>query len=299
MDSNRLRYFLIVKETGSIRKAAELLHLSPAALSKSVKQLEEECGFPLLIPSGRGIIISYEGKELARMAKPLVEGIDQLASLMREGKTAEQGKTTIRLGSFEVFTTHFLSPLLSALPEPSEILLRELIPGAMEKALVDREIDYGITYIPIPTNSVEHVEVAKIEMGIFCSKEKHAVFSKLPIEALPFAIPIQPISGAPNKVQGLDGWPEDKVSRNAKYRVTLMESALELVRKGSAIAYLPTFIVELHNETVKPKYQLQRLTPPKGLTSQRQGVFLARRRSDAEGDTFKKLAKALRITCKG
>jgi DNA-binding transcriptional LysR family regulator len=40
MDTNRLRYFLVVCETGSVRKAADLLHVSPAALSKAIKILE-------------------------------------------------------------------------------------------------------------------------------------------------------------------------------------------------------------------------------------------------------------------
>lgn len=36
MDFDRLRYFCAIAETGSLRRAAELLRLSPPALSKAM-----------------------------------------------------------------------------------------------------------------------------------------------------------------------------------------------------------------------------------------------------------------------
>lgn len=293
MDSNRLKYFLVVSETGSIRKAAELLHLSPAALSKAIKQFEAELNVSLLNPSGRGIVITEEGKELARMAKPHVEGLEQLARGISHQKLELSRNQQLRLGSFEVFTTHFLNGLMPALSQDISLLLREVMPGEMEKALLNREIDYGVTYIPIPTAGIEHQQVATIEMGIFGPQK----FADTKFEDLPFVIPIQPISGSPNKVRGLDGWPEDKLTRKIKYQVTMMESALELCRQGRAVGYFPAVVVDLHNEMVKIKYQLQHLSHPKGLHLQKQNVYLARRKSDPESALFKKIAKAIRIVC--
>ncbi len=297
MDSNRLRYFITVTETGSLRKAAEILRLSPAALSKAIKQLEEEAGFPLITPLGRGITVTDQGQNLALRAKPLIDGLTGLGKAMRDHfDEKDDSLPLLKLGAFEVFTTHFLSPLLEALSDQYSLLLRELIPGEMEKGLIERQIDYGITYIPIPTSGVEHLQVATIEMGIYGVKS--LVHKASAFEEVPFVIPIQPIVGSPNKVQGLDGWPEDKIFRLVRHRVTLMESALEITRQGLAVCYLPNFVARLHNETVKAKYQLEPLPSPKGLPHLRQGVFIARRKSDLEGELFKKLAKALRVVCK-
>jgi DNA-binding transcriptional LysR family regulator len=292
MDSNRLRYFLVVNETGSIRKAAELLYLSPAALSKAIKQFESELGVSLLSPSGRGIVITEEGKELARLAKPHVEGLELLAKGI--GKLEASRKNQLRLGSFEVFTTHFLRGLIPHLPNDMNILLREVIPGEMEKSLLNHEIDFGITYIPIPTAGIDHQKVATIEMGIFGLNNK---FTDEHYENLPFVVPVQPIVGSPNKVQGLDGWPDDRFARKVKFQVTMLESALELCRQGKAVGYFPTAIVELHNEMVKPKFQLNLLPAPKGMVAQKQGVFLSKRKSDLEGEVHKKVAKGLRLVC--
>ncbi len=299
MDSNRLRYFLVVNEMGSIRRAAEMLNLSPAALSKAMKLLEGEVGFSLFVPSGRGILITDQGQELARQAKPVMENFTQLARTVRErNATALSPQSPVRLGSFEVFTTHFLNRLLEYLPADSQFLLREVIPGEMEKALIDHEIDLGLTYIPIPTSGVEHQSVAHIDMGIFGTKEFLHEYRDKNFEKIPFVIPIQPIAGSPNKVQGLDGWPSDRIHRLVHHRVTLMESALELCRKSRAVAFLPTFVVNEHNENVKPKYQLTQLEGPRGLGPNKQAVYIAKRKSDPENEIVKKIARAVRMRCK-
>ena len=55
MNLDRLRYFCVIAETGSLRRAAEILRLSPAALSKALHVLEKEVGCPLTLPAGRGL----------------------------------------------------------------------------------------------------------------------------------------------------------------------------------------------------------------------------------------------------
>ena len=57
METNRLRQFCTVVETGSFRKAADILGISHSGLFKSIKTLEEEVGFVLFLPSGRGIVV--------------------------------------------------------------------------------------------------------------------------------------------------------------------------------------------------------------------------------------------------
>ncbi len=296
MDSNRLRYFAVVGETGSVRKAAELLRLSPAALSKSIKLLEFELGTKLLVPSGRGIMLTDEGRELLAKSRPLLDSLEQLSSSFRQKKELVINRP-FRLASFEVFTTHFLRKILALVDDDREMILRELIPGEMERALLANEVDYAITYIPIPSAGIDHIRVTAISMGIFASKEFVKSHHKLPFNEWPFVIPIQPIVGAPNKVQGLDGWPDDRLPRKVPFKATMLESALEICRQGLAAAYVPSFVVKLHNEIVEPRFRLEEMNSPRGLGSEKQEVYLVKRKSTAEDPTFRKLARALRENC--
>jgi len=149
----------------------------------------------------------------------------------------------------------------------------------------------GITYAPIPKSGVEFVEVAKIRMGVFGRLDN---FKGHAFELLPFAIPLLPTEGTPSKVIGLDGWPDHKIPRQVKFRVTMMESALELCRGGYAVAYLPEFVVDLHNESTKPDFRLKELEVPMPKRKSLQSVFLVRRQQSIETTLERQIAKCLR-----
>lgn len=290
MDTSRLRYFLALAKTGSLRKAADLIGVSPPALSKALKLLEQEVQFPLTISSGRGLILTDEGQELADRAQGILNDLDLLPKKVLEKKE----KGSIRLGSFEVFTTYFLGILAKDLFPGKPMEVHELSPGRLEEAVRDGIIDLGISYIPVPTSGLEHLQVIDIQMAIYGKKD---IFKDKTFEELPFAIPVQPLVGIPNKVIGSDGWPADRLPRNVTYKVGSMESALELCRQGLAVAYLPQFVVDLHNESINPKQQLHSLPLPRGLGSRKHPVFLIKRKGDLEGSTAKKISKALRKNC--
>jgi DNA-binding transcriptional LysR family regulator len=289
MDIDRLRYFSLIAETGSIRRAAEMLRLSPPALSKALKMLEKEIGAPLIVHSGRGILITDHGKVVASKAKAL---LNELEGLRAAAPATTEG--TLRVGSFEVFTTYFLGALVEKHFEPGSLVIHELVPGHLERALIDRQIDIGITYIPYPSPELEQQRVAQIEMGIFAKKGK---FTGLPIDRIPFVVPALPIGGSPDRVRGSDGWPEAAFPRLVRYQVTLMESAIELCRLGKAAAYLPRFIARIQNERVKPEYQLAEIPFSEAPKAEPQGVYLTKRKAETDDSAYKKFAKALRVEC--
>src|SRR5580765_1772955 len=130
MDTDRLRYFCTVAQTAHIHRASELLGISPAALSKSMKQLEAELGIKLLASTGRGIAITDDGKAFAARAERWLADWDVLLSAS-QAKARE--KQTVRLGSFEVFTTHALGPMLRDHLRDVDLVLHELGPGQLEE----------------------------------------------------------------------------------------------------------------------------------------------------------------------
>ena len=165
----------------------------------------------------------------------------------------------------------------------------------MERALENHEVDLGITYVPIPSQHLDFLKVTVLEMGLYSKKGQ---FAGVSFEKIPFAIPAHPVQGAPSKVKGLDGWPEDKVPRFVRYRVDMMETAMELCRQGLAAAYLPRFVVDLHNRTTSREYRLEAMPLPPKLSDNKHAVYLIKRKTDLESSTARKLAKALRVLCR-
>ncbi len=293
MDTNRLRYFCTVARTENIHRASEMLRLSPAALSKSIKILEDELGIPLLVPSGRGIKVTEAGRKFAVRAEQLLSEFEALEASAREMSASRK---IIRLASFEVFTTHFLGPLVSEFFKDEELTLHELTPGILEQSIVDHFTDVGITYLPIARAGLDFLKVTQIEMAVFGIK---GAFQGVPWNELPFAVPVTPLQGTPTKVAGLDGWPDHIFQRKAKYRVTMMESALELSRIGSAVVYLPKFVARLHNRKAKEAFQLYPLSLSVTLPTKyvQQPVFIVKRQLEVESDLIKRLARSLREVC--
>ncbi|WP_150540164.1 LysR family transcriptional regulator [Actinobacillus vicugnae] len=78
MDLKRLKYFCIVVETGSVTRAAELLHMSQPPLSKRLQELEDEVGTPLLIRSAQKITPSQTGFFLYEQAVKILKEVDEL-----------------------------------------------------------------------------------------------------------------------------------------------------------------------------------------------------------------------------
>jgi DNA-binding transcriptional LysR family regulator len=73
-----------------------------------------------------------------------------------------------------------------------------------------------------------------------------------------------------------------------------MESAVELCRRGHAVAYLPEFVVRLHNEGVLPKFRLSELRAPVPSKERLQSVFLIQRKGLGETPLYRQIARCLR-----
>ncbi len=170
--------------------------------------------------------------------------------------------------------------------------LFELTPGRLEEAVANNKVDFAITYIPIPYPGVDFLKICHVEMGIYGLSK----FLNNELSALPFAAPLSPIGNTPTKVRGLDGWPDHLKARNIQFHVELMQSALELCRRGLAVAFLPQFIAHLFNERILEKDRLRKinLKNSTGL-HEKQPVYIVKRKNESESPEIKKVARALRL----
>lgn len=289
MNLRRLEYFMTLAQTGNLHRASEILHVSPPALSKAMKVLEEELDVKLWVRDGRKIILSDSGRVLLKRAPQLIDDLKSLRENLVEDRDKPQ---PLRIGTFEVFSTYFLT-FLDHLGWDHSLVLHELLPGEVEKYLIQGEIDFGITYMPVPDPQLDFLKVASIEMGVFT---RVGAFKGLPQEELPFVVPVLPLHSAPTRIRGLDGWPDDVYKRKILHHVTLLESALELCRQGRVAGYFPAFIVHEHNKRVAEKYQLERRRCCPGRLC-KNDVFIVKRKSSEESLVIKQLAKAIRLVC--
>lgn len=69
MNTDYLRTLITLKETGSFRKAADLLYLTPPAVKHALDSLEAETNLTLFNRSHTGLAITESGTVLAEYAE--------------------------------------------------------------------------------------------------------------------------------------------------------------------------------------------------------------------------------------
>lgn len=288
METNRLRYFCLVAELENLRKASELLGLSHSALSKSLKTLQEQVARSLLIQTGRNIRLTEEGRKFYKKAKVFLQ--QEEALLLAD----DLPPACVRLGTFEVFSTHLIGSLWKKYFGEAHLELHELLPGQLERALVDQKIDLGVTYEPVPLAGVEYTKIGRVACAAF--KRIHSL-EGVSFEQTPFVAPIFPIDGTVSGSKLLDGWPDQTHPRYIKFRVDMLETALALVRQGLAAVFIPEYIARLHNKTVREEFRLVKSEMPQCVKLVTRSIYLVTRINMKETSQKRLLAKLLRAEC--
>ncbi len=79
-----LRTFLAVIDLGSFTKAGQLLGRTQPAISLQIRKLEELVGLKLMDTSGRTILLTREGQDLARYARQLLVMNDEIVARLQK-----------------------------------------------------------------------------------------------------------------------------------------------------------------------------------------------------------------------
>jgi len=90
-----LHSFVEVGRHGSIKRAAEELHVTPGAISQHIRQLEARFQVPLVERDGRGIKLSAQGLRLYGRIAPGFEQIESGLSLFDGRARGGQGTTLV------------------------------------------------------------------------------------------------------------------------------------------------------------------------------------------------------------
>ena len=114
LNYHHLHYFWAVAKDGNLTRAAEKLHVSQSALSKQIRQLEEQLGQPLFTRAGRSLKLTEAGQLALGYADTIFASGSELVGLLREGRREE--RQVLRIGAVATlsrnFQENFIRPLL-------------------------------------------------------------------------------------------------------------------------------------------------------------------------------------------
>lgn len=110
IDFELYRIFYVVANHCNITKASEELSISQPAISKSIKNLEEQLGGQLFVRTKRGVVLTEEGKEFYNYIKQAIEYINNAENKFTDLINLETG--CIKIGISTTLTKEFLLPYL-------------------------------------------------------------------------------------------------------------------------------------------------------------------------------------------
>jgi DNA-binding transcriptional LysR family regulator len=136
---DRLKALLEVGAAGSIVKAAAGDPVRQSQYSRQIKELEDFFRIKLIERQGKGMRLTQQGRELARISRFFMLGL----SNFQRGCLAEE--QTFRIGAGATFIRQFLLPALSLAQKAGPSYVTEVVSDDdIERRLHDLTLDFGV-----------------------------------------------------------------------------------------------------------------------------------------------------------
>ncbi len=265
MEFKQLEAFFHVAELGSFTRAATVLDTNQPALSRLVRQLENELRQNLLLRNGRGVVMTDSGQVLLAHAKGIVQQVERAKQDLKERRGVLSGHFSLGLlpsvsrmtasSLVRGFNEAFPNATISIAEGLSEYLIEWLMIGRLDAAVL-----YDTSITPL----IEKREL--VEQELFLIGPESTVRGKASV--LP-PIPFKQIDRykliMPSRMHGVRHTIESRAAElglrlNIAIEVDAVTSILDLIADGLGNAVLTETAIA--SDPAKRKFTMQRFTKP-------------------------------------
>ena len=167
MNLKTLRYFIAVADSGSLTAAAAAIPIAQPALTRQMRDLEEEMGVQLLQRLPRGVRLTPAGVTLYESAQRIVSEAARLGRRLAHDQQKNRAPV-----------------ILGASPTLARLLLPRLIENCMD-AMDDLELRAREAFTPA---LLDWLERGMIDMAVLTNPEPGRALSFQPLLGEPFAL---------------------------------------------------------------------------------------------------------------
>jgi len=177
LDSELLRTFLAVAESGSFSKGAVRIFRSQSAVSLQVKQLEDILGHRVFQRQARGVKLTPIGEQLRPTAQKVVGLLDETIGQLRSSPL--QG--SIRIAIPDEYGDSLLPGVIAqfARNHPQvELSVRCSFSADFSEALARNEIDLAVHAVEAPGNNMQ---ILRKEKTYWVTSNNHMIHQQNPV----------------------------------------------------------------------------------------------------------------------
>ncbi len=125
--------FQTIIEQGSFAKAANLLHLTPSAVSHSISSLENEIGFSLFIRNKNGVKLTNAGEQILPYLQQVVKSNQNFLQKISEMKGLNEG--SVKLGCVNTVCLSWIPEILKRFSEEFPQIDIEVFQGSYDDVI--------------------------------------------------------------------------------------------------------------------------------------------------------------------
>ena len=188
MDIRQIKAFVAIAETGTFTAGAARVHVTQAAISMQIRQLENETGAQLFVRAPRRVILTEAGEKLLERAYVILREHDAALEEMAALTGAHKGR--LRIGS--------ASAMVSADPLPQ--ILRELkkeheavetsVSSGTSESLVQQvlagELDIAFVSLPVEARGIQ-TELLSEDYLVAIASPRHKLANQKVVSAYALA----------------------------------------------------------------------------------------------------------------
>lgn len=227
-----------LKETRNITKAANMLHTSQPALSKRLRQLEDNFGAAIALRNKNGIELTPAGEYLVKSAGEILEIFQRIRETVNN--MGSEVKGTLRIGASNFSTQYFLPSILAGFKEKMPLVEFNVISGWSSDIL--RMVCNGELHAGFIRN--EHAITGE---RYLLFREKMMICARHPLDLS--RLPDEPLiayRSDPLLRTELDAWWAENYSRppSVAMMVDRMHTSGEMAAMGLGYAFLSEVVAQ-------------------------------------------------------
>jgi DNA-binding transcriptional LysR family regulator len=163
VELRHLRYFVAVAEMENVSRAALKLHVSQPALSRQIRDLEDELGFSLLERTAKSVRLTDAGRAFLDDARALLQNADEAVTKARAIANAEP--TELDVGYSPTPTAEIVPKILRAfqLAMPNvHVKLHDWSNNAILDGIRDGRLQLGLIVPPLKTSTLHDLRYEEL-----------------------------------------------------------------------------------------------------------------------------------------
>ena len=188
MEIRQLRAFVAIAESGTFTAGAGRVHVTQAAISMQIRQLETEIGAKVFVRAPRHVILTEAGEKLLHRARQILREHDAAVEEIAELAGAESGRLRIGSASAMVLTDQLpriLKELRKQHPR-AEITVTSGTSESLVEQIVAGELDIAFVSLPVDVRGVQTERLGEDQLVAIASP-KHKLAKQKTVSAYTLA----------------------------------------------------------------------------------------------------------------